>query len=197
MASTLDNVSEGRLDFGVGAGGMNRAETQKSLGYEYEFEAYGIPFPENSTTRIKILDEGLEIARRMWTQNMASYQGEHYTIKNAICLPKPVQKPYPPIWIGGGSGKKILHIVAKHADGWNLMGVSSVEDYHHWIEKLEKACKEVGRNINEIKTSVVIKDFSSVKECKRKLELFEKGGLNLALLNIIQGKEDEYLNNLN
>jgi alkanesulfonate monooxygenase SsuD/methylene tetrahydromethanopterin reductase-like flavin-dependent oxidoreductase (luciferase family) len=196
MATTLDNISKGRLSFGAGAGGMNRAKTQKSLGYEYEFKAFGIPFPEKSATRIKKLDEGLEISKRMWTQGIASYQGEHYSITNAICLPKPVQKPYPPIWIGCGCGTKVMRIVAKHADGWNIMGASSIEDYHSALEKLEKACEKVGRNSNEIKTSIVVKGFSTVEECGEKLQIFEGEGVDLALLNLPQGKEREYLNNL-
>lgn len=96
MATTLDQISDGRLEFGVGAGGTNRAERQKSLGYEYEFEAYDIPFPTRPSARIEKLDEGLEVMKRMWTQEAATYKGRHYSINDAICLPKPVQRPHRP-----------------------------------------------------------------------------------------------------
>ncbi len=80
MATTLDQISDGRLEFGVGAGGTERAERQKSLGYEYEFDAYGIPFPTRPGMRIEKLDEGLEVMKRMWAQEAATYKGRHYSI---------------------------------------------------------------------------------------------------------------------
>jgi alkanesulfonate monooxygenase SsuD/methylene tetrahydromethanopterin reductase-like flavin-dependent oxidoreductase (luciferase family) len=108
MATTLDMISRGRLDFGVGAGGTIRAERQQNFGYENEFDAYGIDFPKNPSIRIEKLDEGLEIIKRMWTQDTATFNGKHYSIRKAICFPKPVQKPYPPIWIGSRGGPKMM-----------------------------------------------------------------------------------------
>jgi alkanesulfonate monooxygenase SsuD/methylene tetrahydromethanopterin reductase-like flavin-dependent oxidoreductase (luciferase family) len=196
IATTFDHISGGRLEFGIGAGGMNIAETQKSLGYEYEFDAYGLSFPLNPAIRIEKLNEGLEIVKRMWSENLATFNGNYYSILNAVCLPKPVQKPYPPIWIGSGLGKKIMRVVAKHADGWNIMGASSADDFNLGLENLRKICTEVGRNPDKIKISVVIKEFSTVEELTQKLQIFADQGLDLAILHLPQGKEYEYLDSL-
>lgn len=194
MVTTLDKISSGRLDFGIGAGGTNRAEQQKKLGYEYEFDAYGIPFPTTPSIRIEKLDEGLEIMKRMWTQNSATFTGKHYSIKNAICLPKPVQKPHPPIWIGSRFGSKMMRIVAKHADGWNMMGATTVEDFKNGRELLKEFCSRIGRNANEIKTSIIIK--GSISECEQRLKEFAEKGLDLAILRVPRDKEIEYLHDI-
>lgn len=191
MVATLDMISSGRLDFGIGAGGTNRAEQQKKLGYEYEFDAYGIPFPTTPSIRIEKLDEGLEIMKRMWTQHSATFTGEHYSIKDAFCLPKPVQKPYPPIWIGSRFGSKMMRVVAKHADGWNMNRVTTVEDFQKGRTLLKEFCSRIGRNADEIKTSVVIT--GSMTECEQRLKEFADKGLDLAILRIPRGKEIEYL----
>lgn len=194
MAATLDQISGGRLEFGVGAGGTNRAERQKNLGYEYEFDAYGISFPMRSSIRIEKLEEGLEIIKRMWTQDSATFKGKYYSIKNAICLPKPVQRPYPPVWIGGIGGPKIMKVIAKRADGWNIMRASTVEDYRRSLKLLRKACRRIGRNADEIKISIAVK--GSIEECKRKLHRFADEGLDLAILRLPRNKEIEYLHSL-
>ena len=106
MLSTLDVISNGRVEFGLSAGW-----------YENEIKSYGLPFPKAST-RIEMLEESIIIIKRMLTENQASFEGKHYAIKDAKCSPKPIQKPHPPIWIGGG-GKKTLQVAAKYANGWN------------------------------------------------------------------------------
>ena len=115
MLSTLDIISNGRIEFGLSAGW-----------YENEIKSYGLPFPKAST-RVEMLEEGVIIIKRMLTENQASFEGRHYTIKDAKCSPKPIQKPHPPVWIGGG-GKKTLQLVAKYADGWNY-GLCTYEEY--------------------------------------------------------------------
>ncbi|MCK4703727.1 LLM class flavin-dependent oxidoreductase, partial [Candidatus Bathyarchaeota archaeon] len=102
MAASVDHVSGGRLNYGVGAGWK-----------EVEYRAYGYGFP-GAGRRIRQLDEAVEIARRMWTEPKATYEGKYYRVKDALCMPKPVQKPLP-IWIGG-TGTKTLRVAAKHAD---------------------------------------------------------------------------------
>ena len=94
MAASLDNISEGRLEIGLGAGWMNE-----------EYEAYGYPFPSGGT-RADQLKEGVEILKKMFTEDAASYSGKYYKIEAAHCNPKPVQKPYPPITIGAMAEKK-------------------------------------------------------------------------------------------
>jgi alkanesulfonate monooxygenase SsuD/methylene tetrahydromethanopterin reductase-like flavin-dependent oxidoreductase (luciferase family) len=191
MATTLDQISHGRLEFGIGAGGTIRAERQKNLGYEYEFDAYNIPFPRNPRIRIEKLDEGLEVIKKMWTQKIAVFQGRHYSLHGAICLPKPLQKPYPPIWIGGRGGPKIIRIIAKHADGWNISGISTIEQYSEKLKVLKKACMNTGRSIDDIKTSVTFR--GTITEISGRLEDFEKKGLDLAILRPPRGEEDEYI----
>ena len=136
MLSTLDIISNGRIEFGLSAGW-----------YENEIKSYGLPFPKAST-RVEMLEEGVIIIKRMLTENQASFEGRHYTIKDAKCSPKPIQKPHPPVWIGGG-GKKTLQLVAKYADGWNY-GLCTYEEYLSKISILRNCCNAVGRDYEKI-----------------------------------------------
>jgi F420-dependent oxidoreductase-like protein len=132
MAASVDHISNGRLEFGLGAGW-----------YEQEFSAYGYDFPAIGT-RLRQLDEALHICRLMWTTEKATFSGQHHRVHEAWCNPKPVQKPYPPIMIGGGGEKVLLRIVATHADRWNCGG--SVNDFRHKLPLLEAHCRAVGRD---------------------------------------------------
>jgi F420-dependent oxidoreductase-like protein len=132
MAASLDHISGGRLEFGIGAGW-----------YEQEFVAYGYEFPAVGT-RLAQLGEALEIFRRMWTEERATLEGRHYEVRNAWCNPKPIQKPYPPIMIGGGGEKVLLRLVARYADRWNFGG--TVDEFRHKIAVLEAHCRDVGRD---------------------------------------------------
>jgi alkanesulfonate monooxygenase SsuD/methylene tetrahydromethanopterin reductase-like flavin-dependent oxidoreductase (luciferase family) len=136
MLSTLDVISNGRIEFGLSAGW-----------YENEIKSYGLPFPKAST-RIEMLEESIIIIKKMLTENQASFEGKHYTIKDAKCSPKPIQKPYPPIWVGGG-GKKTLQLVAKYADSWNY-GLCTYDEYLSKISILRDCCKAVGRDCEKI-----------------------------------------------
>jgi alkanesulfonate monooxygenase SsuD/methylene tetrahydromethanopterin reductase-like flavin-dependent oxidoreductase (luciferase family) len=136
MLSTLDIISNGRVEFGLSAGW-----------YENEIKSYGLPFPKAST-RIEMLEESIIIIKRMLTENQASFEGKHYAIKDAKCSPKPIQKPHPPIWIGGG-GKKTLQLAAKYADGWNY-GLCTYDEYLSKISILRDCCKAVGRDYEKI-----------------------------------------------
>jgi len=139
MAATVDMISEGRLNFGIGAGW-----------HEAEAAAYGIPFPR-AGVRVEMLDEALSIMIKLWTEGEVTFRGKHYSVDKAVCLPKPVQKPHPPILVGGG-GDKMLRLIAKYADAWNS-GFVSLEGFMEEIARLEKACKEVGRNRGEIENT--------------------------------------------
>jgi F420-dependent oxidoreductase-like protein len=141
MAATLDVISNGRLELGIGAG------VQRD-----EHVAYGIPFLE-PRSRIDRLKEAVEIIQKMWTEEKASYEGKYYRINEAVCEPKPVQKPHPPITIGGGGEKLTLKVAAQHADRCDCGYVPSLELYKHKLDVLESHCKAVGRNFNEIEKS--------------------------------------------
>jgi len=140
MAASVDNLSSGRLNFGIGAGWK-----------EVEYKAYGYPFPKPNL-RINQLNETLEIAKRMWTQEKATFEGKYYTIKDAICSPKPIQKPFPPIWVGG-MGKFTLRIAARHANAVNFAWTIPLNQFREKLVELERYCKESGRGYEEIRKS--------------------------------------------
>ena len=135
MASTLDFISNGRLDIGLSAGW-----------YEKEAHAYGVPYPTGSV-RIEMLEESVIILRQMLgaeNENSncgkISFKGRHYNLSNVECNPKPIQKPRIPIWIGG-SGKKTLKIVAEYADGWNY-GLCTYDEYAKKLTLLKNYCHD-------------------------------------------------------
>ncbi|TMC77186.1 MAG: LLM class flavin-dependent oxidoreductase [Chloroflexi bacterium] len=107
IAAGVDHMSGGRLEFGVGAGWK-----------EDEYRAYGYDFPPPGD-RVDQLRDGLEITRRLWQDDRATYHGKHYRIDDAVCAPKPTQRPRPPIWIGG-AGPRVMRLAARYADGFDL-----------------------------------------------------------------------------
>ena len=139
MAATVDMISEGRLNFGIGAGW-----------HEVEAAAYGIPFPK-AGVRVEMLGEALSVMKKLWTEDEVTFKGKHYSLDKAVCVPKPVQKPYPPILVGGG-GDKMLRVIAKHANAWNS-GFVDIEGFKQEIARLEKACSEIGRDRNELENT--------------------------------------------
>jgi F420-dependent oxidoreductase-like protein len=139
--ATLDVLSNGRLEFGVGAGCQ-----------EAEHLAYGYAFPKASV-RIEGLGEALEVITRLWTQKRANYRGKHYTLRDAVCEPKPLQKPHPPITVGGSGEKLTMKITAKYADRFDWGSLSSAENYKRKLEFLQEQCKVVGRDFDEIERS--------------------------------------------
>lgn len=142
MAATFDVISGGRLDFGVGAGW-----------HETELKEYNLPWFDRPQERIQFLRETIEIAKKMWTEDRPTYSGRFFQIRDAYCEPKPIQKPHPPIWIGGGGEKLLLRLVAQLADGWDIPATSP-ESYSHKVEVLRNHCKEVGTNFDHIERSI-------------------------------------------
>jgi F420-dependent oxidoreductase-like protein len=140
MASTIDALSNGRLDFGIGAGW-----------YEHEWRAYGYGFPDGPE-RLRMLGEALPIIKAMWTEDYTTYEGNFYQVNGAINEPKGVQKPHIPIWIGGGGEKVTLKLVAKYGDYSNYAG-ANVEEFKRKSEILRQHCETVGRDYNEITRS--------------------------------------------
>ncbi|GAC1511446.1 MAG: LLM class flavin-dependent oxidoreductase [Candidatus Dormibacteraceae bacterium] len=137
-AVTVDHLSGGRLEFGIGAAWA-----------QIEHEMYGIPGLDH---RVGMLSESLRIIRSLWTEERTNFEGRYYHFKDAIGNPKPMQKPYPPIWIGS-SGPTTLRLVARYADVWNIAGgdASRVKEL---TPKLEEACGAVGRDPSEIRRSI-------------------------------------------
>ncbi|GAC1641423.1 MAG: LLM class flavin-dependent oxidoreductase [Candidatus Dormibacteraceae bacterium] len=137
-AVTVDHLSGGRLEFGIGAAWA-----------QIEHEMYGIPGLDH---RVGMLSESLRIIRSLWTEERTNFEGRYYHFKDAIGNPKPMQKPYPPIWIGS-SGPTTLRLVARYADVWNIAGgdPSRVKEL---TPMLEEACGAVGRDPSEIRRSI-------------------------------------------
>jgi len=161
ITSTLDVISNGRLEFGIGAGW-----------FEYEYNSYGYKF-DNPLSRIEQLDESISIIKKMWKNERSSFKGKHYFVKNAICNPKPIQQPHPPVMVGGG-GNKLMEVVAKHATRYNHpFGTPSILEEK--INHLKSKCKLIRRNPEEIENSVLLrvlvgKDSDDIKEIVSKLK---------------------------
>jgi len=160
MAASLDQISNGRFVLGIGAGWMDE-----------EYRAYGYPFP-SPRVRIEQLEEALSIIKLMWTESRASFQGKYYSVADAVNNPKPVQRPYPPILIGGAGEKRLLRVVAEHANVWNCPNNVSLE-LEHKLEVLKRHCKAIGRNPDEIEVSeqCIVVLGRDEKELRKKLEL--------------------------
>ena len=155
MTSTLDAISNGRLEFGIGAGW-----------FEEEYTSYGYPF-DNAAARIEQLDESLTIIKKMWKSDRSTFQGKHYSIKNAICNPKPMQIPHPPVMVGG-AGSKLMEVVARHATRYNHP-FGTPEILQEKISLLRAKCELAKRKHDEIENSVLLrvlvgKDNDDVKD---------------------------------
>lgn len=141
MAASLDLLSGGRLDLGMGAGW-----------YQPEYEAAGIPF-DRPATRIRRLREAAEIVARLLEGDVLDYSGRYYATEGALCRPGPHQKPRPPIWIGG-KGDLLLDTVAKVADGWNWSWLGSMDTYKDRRAAAERACERNDRDLETLRRSV-------------------------------------------
>jgi F420-dependent oxidoreductase-like protein len=139
IAVTVDQLSGGRLEFGIGAAWA-----------DVEHQMYGIPGLDH---RVGRLSESLHILRSLWTQPRTTFEGRYYTMREAICNPKPIQQPHPPIWIGAG-GERTLALTARYADVWNASGASSPEELAAMSARLDEACARINRDPATIRRSV-------------------------------------------
>ena len=146
IASTVDVASHGRLLAGIGAGW-----------YEHEWRAYGYGFPE-VPERMRMFREACEIIHRMWTEEYPRFSGKHYAIDGPINEPKGVQKPHPPLWIGGGGEKVTLKLVAKWGDACNVGG-GNPETIREKLEILKRHCDTLDRDYDEIVKSTNVNVF--------------------------------------
>jgi F420-dependent oxidoreductase-like protein len=133
MATTVDHVSHGRVYLGIGAGWFG-----------FEHRAYGIPFYTDKG-RAERLDEALQVITKLWNEDHPSFAGKFYTLEKAPFAPKPVQKPHPPIVIGGQGKKWIVPLVGRYAQGWNAPIGLDPEDMKERINIIDAECKRVGR----------------------------------------------------
>jgi F420-dependent oxidoreductase-like protein len=142
MASTVDVLSHGRLDFGIGAGW-----------HEHEFKAYGYDFPDGPT-RLRQLRDAVQIILKMWSDDQAFFEGKYHQVHGAINQPKGVQKPHIPLLIGGGGEQVTLKLVAQYADACNV-GHLDPEGLARKFSIIKKHCDEVGRDYNTIRRTVM------------------------------------------
>lgn len=149
IATTVDVVANGRLDFGIGAGSRPNLPIARR-----EYEAHGLPYDDFANS-MGALDEALTVIRRLWTDDEPfDFDGNHIHLTGAFGNPKPVQKPHPPI-ITGGRSARLLRITAKHADLWNIPG-GDIEDATSRSALLDRYCDEVGRDPSSIVRSMHI-----------------------------------------
>jgi alkanesulfonate monooxygenase SsuD/methylene tetrahydromethanopterin reductase-like flavin-dependent oxidoreductase (luciferase family) len=147
MAATVDIVSGGRLDLGLGAGSR-----PSWPGARREYDAHGLPF-HDAAHAIGSLAEACTIIRRLWTEDEPfDFDGTYYTLAGAFANPKPVQTPHPPILIGGRS-RPVLRVVAEHADLWNVPG-ADFEDALRRSATVDALCREVGRDPASLTRSI-------------------------------------------
>lgn len=140
IAVTVDHLSDGRLEMGMG-----------TAWNEPEFAQHGLPFP-SAADRVRMLDESLQAMKLLWTEPRATFSGRFYRFTDAIAEPKPVQKPHPPVWIGGSGPKRTLRVVARHADVWNSTS-GTPDDMRALLRALDEHCAKVGRDPKTIRLS--------------------------------------------
>ena len=136
--ATIDHISNGRTIVGLGAGW-----------FEAEFKGYGCTFP-SLRERMRALNEAAEILKRMWSEQKVTFRGEHFTVEDVLCEPKPLRRP--PLLIGGGGERVLMGIVARHADIWNNLAVFQ-RQLGEKVEALRRRCDEVGRDFGSIEVS--------------------------------------------
>ena len=143
MASTVDVLSHGRLDFGIGAGW-----------YEHEYLAYGYQYPD-APERLRYLREAVQVIHVMWTQDEATFEGKYYQIRGAINQPKGAQQPHIPLLIGGSGEKVTLKLVAQYGDACNISN-ADIPVLEHKLAVLKQHCEEIGRDYESIKRTLLI-----------------------------------------
>ncbi|HEY6409408.1 MAG TPA: LLM class F420-dependent oxidoreductase [Ktedonobacteraceae bacterium] len=144
MATTLDVLSHGRTYFGIGA----------TAGIEEEHRGLGIPLPALAE-RIARLEETLQIAHQMWSGDEKPYEGKYYQLERPLNSPQAIQKPHPPILIGGHGERKTLRLVAQYADACNLMGYLDKDQRRHKLDILREHCQALGRPYEQIEKTLV------------------------------------------
>jgi len=176
MAVTVDHVSGGRLEFGVGA-----------AWHEPEHAGYGIEFP-SAGNRVAMLDEALDVIRLLWTQDVSTYDGRFFKLNEARCEPKAVQSPHPPIVVGA-SLPRMLRLTAKHADEWNTPS-QGPEEWARQNKAIDKHCAEIGRDPRAVRRSVQLflhpQQEGQVEGLLATLPAYEDAGCEHAVLSFYQ-----------
>lgn len=142
MAATLDYLSGGRLRLGIGAGWFQREQV-----------SYGLPWVDDLKERMDRLAEGVEVMKAVFSGSKSTFRGRFYRFSDLICQPRPIQVPWPQLWIGGGGEKRTLRLVAQHADAWNIPAVTP-DVYAQKMSVLNAHCADLKRNPHEIERTM-------------------------------------------
>jgi F420-dependent oxidoreductase-like protein len=179
IVAGVDQMSDGRVEFGIGAGW--KAE---------EYRAYGFDFPA-AGARVEQLKDTLEICRRLWTSDRATYHGKHYRIEDAVCAPKPAQRPHPPIWVGG-SGSRVMRLAARYAAGFDLgrrgpAGAPlTADEMAAALAEVRKVCDDAKREgpiaLSHWVGAELRADDASKRELLDRIRGYERAGLDRLLL---------------
>jgi F420-dependent oxidoreductase-like protein len=190
MAATVDHISNGRLEFGLGA-----------AWYQIEHDAYGIEFP-SARTRIDMLDEACGLIRRLWTEDRVDHRGTFWTLTDAMSNPKPVQAHVPMV-LGGGGVKRTLRVVATHADEWNWSGSwyeSGPDEFARLSAVLDEHCAAAGRDPSQIRRSTQLflqpEDQAQVTAQLGRLDDYEQRGADHVVLAFVAPPSRQLLEEL-
>ncbi|MEU1432040.1 LLM class F420-dependent oxidoreductase [Nocardia sp. NPDC005746] len=177
IVTTLDVLSGGRAELGIGASW-----------YEREQRALGVPVVPVGE-RFERLEETLRVCLQMWGPDNGPFKGEHYELAETVCVPAPLSRPHPPILIGGGGEKKTLLLVARYADACNLFA-SSVEDVAHKLEVLRGHCAAEGRDYDAIrKTALYVAPIALTDPDQVLRDAEQLAGLGIAQLDFMPDRE--------
>ncbi len=187
MAATLDVISGGRMELGIGAGGGER-----------DHQSYGFNYP-SVRERAAMLSESVQIIEQLWTGDRSNFQGRFYKLTNAICQPPPVQQPKPPILIGGHGETHLMRVLASHGDISNMQSDLPVAEHRRKRTILERYCSAIGRDVNQIECSHNARIFisenstslNSVIENRAKLEGKSFSQFQLEINNSIVGTPED------
>jgi F420-dependent oxidoreductase-like protein len=172
--TTLDVVSGGRAELGIGA-----------AWYEREHKGLGVPFPPTAE-RFERLEEAIQICLQMWSDNNGPYNGEHYQLEATLCSPAPVSRPRPTILIGGSGERKTLRLVAQYADACNIFG--GPDEVAQKLDVLRRHCADLGRDPNEIEVTAMYREIppdASVDGVVAGAEQFAKVGVSTLVTGAI------------
>jgi alkanesulfonate monooxygenase SsuD/methylene tetrahydromethanopterin reductase-like flavin-dependent oxidoreductase (luciferase family) len=174
IATTVDHLSNGRLEFGIGAAWAAN-----------EHEMYDISGLDH---RVGLFSEGLQVIKSLWTQERTNFDGRYYTMRDAVAVPKPVQNPYPPIWVGSG-GPRMLRLTARHADVWNASGndARELQGAITASRQLDEACTTIGRDPKEIRRSAQLPVGEDTAEIIDRVHRYHEAGFTEIILMLTGG----------
>lgn len=185
MAATVDHVSNGRLILGIGA-----------AWFELEHTAYGIPF-YTPGERARRLGEAVEVMKLLFTQPKSTFAGKYYQLKDALCEPKPVQKPHPPLLIGGVGPKRIQPLVARHANIWHFsVRDGNLQEAKRMCENFDKICQKVGRDPAQVERSISLRPpelAGATEEVRGRIQALADAGIRHFILSLTQPFDREIL----